>query len=259
MTENLPAPWHPGVLDRNTNREWMPSDTEESFRRMMQDPAHQKYFAEQGWDRPWAISYKLNSHGFRCDDFTDGRHLMALGCSYTMGIGLPVQVIWPSLVGQALALPVANLAWGGSSTDTCFRLLRYWIGKLNPAAVMILVPPMQRLELVLDQNCYMTGRPRAEVFMSQSLSEHFNPDDKYLYHWFLQEENQKINQEKNVLAMRALCEQYAVPFFLQDTNTTMTRSREDIGYARDYLHGGPKIHLEIAEKFIQEYRDRGCR
>lgn len=249
-----PEPWHPGIMERNTHREWMPSDTEESFQKMMQDPVHQKYFAEQGWDQPWAISYKINSKGFRSEEFTEGRHLVALGCSYTMGIGLPVEAIWPTLVGTALDVPVANLAWGGSSVDTCYRLLRYWIRELNPSAVMILVPPIDRLELMLDEICNRTGKPRAEVFMPQSLSKYYNAKDQYFYHWFIQEENKTLNREKNVLAMQALCNQYNVPFFIQYTDLTMTRSREDIGYARDHLHGGPRIHREIADTFLKDYR-----
>lgn len=254
--EYLPEPWHPGITERNTDREWMPSDTEESFREMMRDPKHRQYFSEQGWDRPGAISYRLNSHGFRSEEFVADRHLIALGCSYTMGIGLPVESVWPSLVGKALDMPVANLAWGGSSVDTCYRLLRYWIRQLNPPAVMILVPPIDRLELILDETCPITGQGKAEVFMPTSLSDHYNPKDRYFYHWFLQDENKKLNREKNLLAMQALCDQYQVPFFVQDTNTTMTRSREDIGYARDHLHGGPKIHQEIASIFVREYQDR---
>lgn len=251
----LKEPWHPGTLSKNAHLEWMPSDTKESFERMMQDPEHRRYFAEQGWDQPWAISYKLNSHGFRCAEFTNDPCVIALGCSYTFGIGLPVDKIWPSLVGMELGLSVANLAWGGSCSDACYRLLRYWIQALNTAAVMILTPPKERIELLLDRTGEIPGQPLAEVYLPQSLSEHFNPNDVYLNHWFMQIDNQLINREKNLLAMQALCDQNKVPFFEQNTETTMTRSREDIGYARDYLHGGPKIHKEIADIFIQQFRD----
>lgn len=248
-------PWHPGLIEKNTHREWMPSDTEASFKQMMQTPEHRQYFVEQGWDQPWSISYKINSHGFRSEDFTEGRYIIALGCSYTMGIGLPIESIWPTLVSKTLAIPVANLAWGGSSVDTCYRLLKYWIRELNPPAVMILVPPQERLEIMLDEKCNLTGKTRAEVFMPHSMSDHYDATDKYLSHWFMQEDNQKINREKNLLAMQAICQQRDIPLFIQYTNLTMTRSREDIGYARDYMHGGPKIHVEIAEDFVKQFQN----
>lgn len=257
--EEIPEPWHPGIRSKNTHVEWMPTDSKESFVKMMQDPVHRAYFEEQGWDKPWAISYKLNSHGFRCEEFGNDRHLIALGCSYTMGIGLPVESIWPSLVGQALNLPVANFSWGGSSTDTCYRLLRYWIREINPKAVMILVPPLQRIELVMDEICKQSDKPIAEVFMAGSLSTYFNPNDVYLNHYFMQIENQRLNREKNIFAMKALCDEYEVPFFSQTTDDTMTRSREDIGYARDHLHGGPIIHREIADRFVKEYNRMRCK
>jgi hypothetical protein len=33
----------------------------------------------------------------------------------------------------------------------------------------------------------------------------------------------------------------------------MWRSREEIGYARDYMHGGPLIHNILAKKFVEAY------
>jgi hypothetical protein len=31
-------------------------------------------------------------------------------------------------------------------------------------------------------------------------------------------------------------------------------SREEIGYARDYMHGGPKIHDILTKKFVDGYK-----
>jgi hypothetical protein len=33
----------------------------------------------------------------------------------------------------------------------------------------------------------------------------------------------------------------------------MSRSREEVGYARDYMHSGPIAHKLIADKFVGEY------
>jgi hypothetical protein len=69
----------------------------------------------------------------------------------------------------------------------------------------------------------------------------------------MQDQNQFINKRKNILAIKQLCTDLGVEFLDVDTQTTMTRSREDIGYARDYMHGGPKIHCEIADMFLKKY------
>jgi hypothetical protein len=51
-----PPPWHYGTRLAGTTVEWLPTDTEEWFNELMQNPAHQAYFKERGWDQPGAIT-----------------------------------------------------------------------------------------------------------------------------------------------------------------------------------------------------------
>ena len=250
---NHPRPYHAGIHLADQCVDWMPTDTKDHFDNLMRNPKHQEYFQTMGWDKPGAITYKLNSEGFRCDEFDDSPCVVALGCSYTMGIGLPVECLWPSLVGQALNLKVFNLAWGGYSADSCFRIARYWIPKLNPKVVCMLTPPQARIELVTTEKCSETGRTFTDVFMPESRSQYFNPADVYLNTWFMQEENHLINKEKNILAVQQISTNTGAKFCVVDTDSTMTRSREEIGYARDHMHGGPKIHREIASTLLSQY------
>ena len=246
-------PYHPGIHIADQCLDWMPTDTKEHFDNLMQNSAHREYFQNMSWDKPGAITYNLNSEGFRCDEFDDSPCVVALGCSYTMGIGLPVECLWPSLVGQALNLKVFNLAWGGYSADSCFRLARYWLPKLNAKVVCMLAPPQARIELVLAEKCQDSDIFKADTFMPQSQSKYFNPADVYLNTWFMQEENHLINKEKNIFAVQQMSTNIDAKFCVVDTDTTMTRSREDIGYARDHMHGGPKIHREIANTMLLQY------
>jgi hypothetical protein len=93
LPTNQSLPWQPGISYAGKTLEWMPPDTEESFKQMIQDPVHNKYFKQHGWTQPNAITYRINQHGFRCDEFetTYKPCMIVLGCSYTMGIGLPVE------------------------------------------------------------------------------------------------------------------------------------------------------------------------
>lgn len=248
-------PTHFGMYNANQTLNWFPSDTEESFNRMMQVPEHREYFTKMGWDRPDAITYKFNSHGFRCAEFDDGPYLLTLGCSYTMGIGLPVETTWPELLAKQLGLKCANLAWGGYSADSCYRLAEYWISKLMPQYVCMLVPPRNRVELFLDASIMPENRQLAvEVFMPQSMSTIYNENDVYLNHWFLNEDNGRTNSRKNAHAVKDICNELGIKNSIRFCEDYMTRSREDIGYARDYLHGGPIIHEILAEEFYNEYQ-----
>jgi hypothetical protein len=241
-------PWHAGVGVAGQTLEWLPSDTKESFERMIQDPDHRNYFQQQGWLEPGAISYKINSQGFRCEEFeTNTPCMIALGCSFTAGIGLPVDVLWPTLLGQTLGLKVYNLGWGGYSADTCFRLAEYWIPKLKPQVVSLLTPPPARVELITA-----THNPPVEIFLPASESMHFSASDIFLKNWFAQDENARLNSVKNKLAIAEVCRQAGAKFVWADAEVEMSRSREEVGYARDYMHAGPIAHKIVADKMAKE-------
>jgi hypothetical protein len=109
----LDIPEHAGKHHVNQTLDWLPTDTKESYEKLIQDPEHLAYFVEQGWDQPGAITYRFNSHGFRADEFDGGPYMLALGCSFTIGIGLPDQDTWARQTATALGLKCANLGWGG--------------------------------------------------------------------------------------------------------------------------------------------------
>ena len=80
---------------------------------------------------PESISYEFNSFGYRSDEFDEtgsAPALMFIGCSNTLGIGIPWDALWTTLVTKhftkAWGIPVRqyNLAWsgtGGSCCDDC--------------------------------------------------------------------------------------------------------------------------------------------
>jgi len=253
-TEIIKPPVHPGICLAGQTLEWLPTDTKESFERLCRDPVHRAYFESKGWHLPGAITYKINSQGFRCDEIVKGEpYLMALGCSFTNGIGLPLDTIWPELVGKALGLKVANLSWGGSSADTSYRLAEYWVPELKPKLVVMFAPPQDRLEILLDEPsvAHLRNIP-VDVYMPGSLIPGASNDD-FIKHWFLNEENGWINQRKNIRAIKQLCAELNIPCIVLRSMDFMGLPREEIEYARDAMHGGPEAHRRVADRIINDW------
>ena len=247
--DNKQPPWHFGVSKSNTRSEWLPTDSPERFARLVEDPAHREYFAQHGWLEPGAITYNINSNGFRCDEFnTATDSIVALGCSYTVGIGLPLKDIWPTLVGNALGLTVYNLAWGGNSADTCFRLAEYWVPRLNPKLVVMLTPPPARLELI----ALGTSNP-VEVFLPSEENGHSYDIGDYVKQWFVNDENSRLNNLKNKLAVRQLCGDLDIACLTYDAFDYMSQNREVLGYARDHMHAGVPGHRRLADKILRDH------
>lgn len=247
MIDPKRIPAHFGRALAGQTLDWLPTDTEENFRQHCQRPEYLEYIRAKGWDQPGAITYRINSLGYRGDEFDiEQPCLVALGCSFSLGIGLPESGVWPWQVGQRLHLPVVNLSWGGYSADTCFRLAEYFLPKLNVALCVMLAPPPERLEV-------LGAAGEFEVFMPQSKSSWFNPDDVYLKHWMANEENSRLNSLKNKLAVKMLCQEHAVPCLTYDAFRYFAKSREEVGYARDYMHAGIEGHQMLANDIVRDY------
>ena len=85
----------------NKSLDWLPMDTKELYEKNLKE----KYqlLKQHDWiDK--SFTYKFNSHGFRCEEFTNKPTIMVLGCSFTCGIGLPIEFIWPELISKNLNL-----------------------------------------------------------------------------------------------------------------------------------------------------------
>ena len=253
FNDSLPStpPWHPGVKSAGQTSDWMPTDTKERFDDLMNYGPHREYFQAKGWDRPGAITYKINQHGFRCQEFELGsKSIVALGCSYTQGIGLPVETLWPELVGKELNLDVYNLAWAGTSADTCFMLAKYWLPVLRPRLVVMAAPPKNRFDIIRA-----AGEPEFHTVMPNSWDNEFD-NGSILKHWWTNDRNQDLNNAKNKLAVQALCSNLEIPCLTYDAHEYFARSREEVEYARDHMHAGPKGHQMFSERILDDWRKK---
>jgi len=245
MQVNLTSEFlHIGKQYANQTLDWLPTDTEENYLNNCRRPEYVEYIKHNGWDSPDAITYRINSLGFRGPEINfDQPCLLAVGCSYTVGIGLPEQDVWPWLVGEKLNLPVVNLSWGGYSADTCFRLAEYFLPKLKVALCVMVAPPPDRIEIIESTDSF-------EIFSPQT---NMSSGDAYLKHWMLESENSRLNTLKNKLGVKMLCSQLSVPCLTYDAFKHFSKSREEVGYARDYMHAGPVGHQMLADDIIKDY------
>ena len=214
----------------NKTVDWLPMDTEELYKKNL-DKRHGDLVL-QGWiDNHF--TYEFNSHGFRCKEFTDKPSIMFLGCSFTMGMGLPVDLIWPELVSKNLNLQCVNLGIAGSSADTAFRLCHGWLDKINPNTVIFMQPPGIRCELVTDDSI-------KNVDIEDPSTKEF------IKLWTVDENNNYFNTEKNTLGIQMLCTAKGIKFVTVNANTLTSSYSNSFG--RDLCHPGIDRHRVFAER-----------
>jgi len=227
-------PVHQNQKFATTELEWYPYDDEETYDQnlitRLDDLVRLNWVNRQ-------IRYKFNSNGFRSEEFTDNS-VVFLGCSITFGIGLTSESIFPTIVADRMGLNCANLAISGSSNDTAFRIAEYWLREIKPVAVVLMSPDKSRLELLTtDVINYRVN--------STSLS------DKFYQRWIMNEENSRLNQIKNQLAIKSLCQMQGIKFLNFNVETDFCYIDND--FARDLSHPGIAGHIATAEKIINKF------
>lgn len=218
----------PYTRHQNQILEWLPSDSQECYQ---QNLLHRKQELQQhGWI-DCHFTYTFNSHGFRCKEFSHDATVMFLGCSHTVGIGLPLHRIWPELVAQELGMHCANLGIGGSSLDTAFRLCYGYIDMIHPKIVVLMKPAAQRMELFMG----FIQPPRQLGHWS---------DEPEAKSWISDERNAWVSETKNVIAIRSMCKDRAIRLIELDSTINQ------VDLARDLLHGGVKTNVMIAQTVL---------
>ncbi len=131
---------------KNSNLEWLAKDTFDSFQCGKKDNPEIKTYGVSDF------TYKFNSHGFRSDEFINDNKskILFAGCSFTEGIGLPIEHTWGYLTNQKLfnSSNFYNCARSGMSIESISRFLIIIIEhlKFRPNTVIFLLPSILRSE-----------------------------------------------------------------------------------------------------------------
>jgi hypothetical protein len=217
-------------------------DSEQHFRKNQNNCQANRLLALNDWTDT-NVSYHFNSDGFRSADFNKNSGYMALGCSFTQGVGLPISQAWPWLVGYHFKLETQNLGIGSGSLDMCFRLAQYWIPRLKPKFVVLLEPDSSRIEYHDE-----TGPKNLLVNQPNVMP------DWYLKAYYAHAENAQQNRLKNVMAIEYICNKNNIPLYTWPPFIEQLSPDPPIvdDWARDLAHNGPAYNKWFANKVIAE-------
>ena len=207
---------------------WLPMDTQELYQYNLKN--NKQKLQQIGWiDKE--ISYQFNSNGFRTDEFEDCDCAVFLGCSFTIGIGIPYENTWPHLVSKELGLKCFNLGQGNGSWDTSFRIGSYWIEKLNPKYVIAMGPPSTRYEIM----------PHGTI----SIHQEENFKNTLLSDLFMFDRNYELNKQKNIIALKSFCKNTLIMEYDSEWFNVNW-----VDMARDLAHPGIKTNALLKNKVL---------
>lgn len=225
---------------KNQELNWLTSDDEDLYLKHVKTNFND--LIEYGWvDRKF--TYKFNSHGFRCDEFSHDNNIAFFGCSFTCGIGLPLENTWAYHVANNLNLKSFNLGIGSTGAGTSFRLANHYIPLIKPKLVVYLEPPPGRFYINSTD-----GQYDLTVGNYDSIFENF------YNHWLSNPENSDLDYLKNKIAIESLCHQHKIKF-VYACCTEMSK----LDLARDLGHCGARSNLQFAELILNRIsNDQYC-
>lgn len=221
---------------------WLKNDLEQRYDNSPLE--HRAY-----WDDN-QFSYDLNSYGFRCDEFEEKQEsILFLGCSLTLGYGIPKEKSWTHLVAQSLGLKEYNLGVGGGSLDCAFKLYNVWQPIIKAKYTVLLIPPAPRFEVFANESYYNIGswiklHPRNMGF-SSSVIEHYVDmltNDEYM----------QTLKDRNCHAIKNLAKETNSSLIIKDSADVPNIENEIKG--RDGTHPGPNWHERLTQMVLGEFK-----
>lgn len=88
---------------------------------------------------PVPVDYCFNSIGYRTKPVSQfrGNEILAIGDSFTLGLGVAKHHAWPEQLSQLLGYPVLNFSLNGASNDWMARKTQQLLNWFTPPAVVV--------------------------------------------------------------------------------------------------------------------------
>ena len=189
-----------------------------------------------------SFTYKYNSYGFRSREFDlkeTNPIILTLGCSHTVGVGVPQHENWAEQFGSTYfpEYSVWNAGLGGASADTVARLAVNMIPIIKPTIVAILWPSLFRFE-TYENNAVFNGAWTME-------KDNLQYENNTAYN----------NQTKNKTILQLLQEIYQFKLVSIDWDDVVQKVYTSVSWTkgRDGQHFGIEWHQQIAYDFNLQY------
>jgi len=234
----IPLTWQPKSIQCT----WFCTDSEENFLQ-----------TQNNIFTPESFGYNFNQFGYRIgnrdwDLNSSEKRIVTLGCSHTVGVGVPWEKTWPTLFAEEIGFDLFNLSVAGASSDTVFRTLHQSIDIIKPDIVAIYWPEPIRWEIYESFQWDATGLDCDIPHMKSVWNVTDTINESHIQNLF--NRNVKLVKLLQKIYRFNLIEVYSNELtseYLNEYNHIKQAYSFD---SRDHIHPGITMHEYIKNKFI---------
>lgn len=167
-------------------------------------------------------NYKWNSDNLRSIEFSTKPPIVALGCSITLGQGLPEHLRWTDLLSKRIGVPIGNISYSGASAN---KLVSSFFGMIHqyqykPEIVIAHFANFERFYFVSPD-----GERMQEWFINHSakktkVSAPWNYEEILPYEWVYYQNLDHIKM------LEAFCETNGIRLYWSCWSHGMTEEQE---------------------------------
>lgn len=199
------------------------------------DSMHQCLNKEHFINFHYKVNYNFNELGYR--EFSIKKYnlnpIIAIGDSFTLGLGLPIELTYPKQLEKLLNYQVLNFSLNGASNDWISRKLEQILNYFNPKSIIVHYTFTHRRES--NRNDWTDDERTLCPLKSINEEEDYNN--------FLSNHEKIKKLVCNIPTVFSTIPRY------HHINTFNMYTPTILDFARDYFHYGEKTCLAMAKTF----------
>ena len=237
-----------------------PSDVDNHFNKHVNHPIGRENLIKNNWlinGEKVEIDYHINKQGFRHDgtnpNYLDEKGgIVYIGDSHTMGVGLPIEQSWTYIAHhmceQTMHKRYINMGCPGYGIDSFYRLLKYYMDRIQPELVVLSYPWQSTRTEVYDphydmwESVTINKESRSKLAGKNNSIRWFHTGTCYA-RWYKALDAIKWLCYDNGSKLYAIEEDRPNDKILQKISNKFTHQIDDDDWARDLVHYGRRTHL----------------
>jgi hypothetical protein len=221
------------------------------------------------WEYP-QFNYTLNHLGFRNKEIPTKVDLAIFGCSFTFGTGLPLEMLWHTVLANRLNTEAANYGMPGASVQSIVDVALIVSNHTSINRAIFLLPTFSRIQIAksspdMDEVNYLSVIPNHKSALCRAYGidtdmivktipneEMFKElrDSLYIVDYIFKQKNIKTYYSSWDPDTYAFLKQMDFQGTLLPDWTSKGMEQATTDLARDKLHPGPIHQTQFVDKII---------